>query len=250
MRLVAITLLALTLFGCYSGSGAKWYAPNTWFSGKELYDVQDVQRQEGRREDEAVKAAQNETFKARVLSDNMADGLAKDLSLRFTGNALGLLDTAVGPLTLVEQREARSIVDGLLQGDTDAETQQAKAEASADRLIAELATIREKLRDAHADLQAAYERENRLANEKRASDIRGWVATSLAVVVGIGLLYYKLAYGSMVDGIGSALAGLTQRKHEGLQDFILALDSSSLNGREQERIAASKLTHLQKLQAL
>lgn len=218
LALVSVLLLS----GCYSPSGARWYAPTTWglFSGAGKITaaktaeakLETAKEQQQDAQDDAVRAAQIEIRKAQVAADKIPDGSpATILTRRTLANGMGLLNQR-SPLSALEERDAVEMVRELLSTDAGrvaaAELKQQAAEQSLGELstrltetAAKVGALEQKLTVANAAERKTHEENLALANELRAQRWRFWLAVTGLVIVGAFAVYAKFALG----GVGAAL---------------------------------------------
>ncbi len=217
-RIISSLALCLVLSGCVTGSGAKWYAPTTWFSHHAANVAEAAQTKEvkaeanaSRAEDKATHTAHVEFFKANLAALASPDSKPVALARRTLGNGLGLLDQ-FDPLTAAESADGRQIVADLLSESaaraTAAEAKQQTAETELSRVSRELvetqtnlAATKQARAAAEAKLLTAYDRENELANELRSQHALFWIAVAAVVLLSGLALYLRMGLGS----VGAAL---------------------------------------------
>ena len=240
MRLTVAAFLILTLAGCQGGTGARWYAPATWFSSAPADSVDRATVREDKARNEVVKAAQrtaHETgFALAAAPASSAVAAASD----FNASTIALLDQAEGPLQAGDLGKLRKVVAGLLSENADLRK---TAEAERDRekrhiasLASTLATAEQKSDTAAAELRRAFDRENALANELRSQRALFWIACAVAVLLAIGWLYVRFALGGVPGAIGRGFASL-RASNPAAADLATTAFDSFLNRHEQERIA-------------
>lgn len=238
--LISIAVLLL-LPGCASaGGGATWWNPTTWLSraAPAAADRAAEKRDEASSkadaaERSAVHAAHVEIAKTDLALVGAGEGRAVQLARRTNANALGLLNQ-VQPLTAEESAAVRQLVADLLSEKAEvvaaAERKQRAAEDQLAAAARDLEEARHKLEQreaaltaANANLRAAYDRENALANQVR----NFWfVAGGLALLwlggtlLGAAARFYPPLAGvsRLVNGIAApTLAFAEQRASAGLQ---------------------------------
>lgn len=238
----AVALVAFAIFatGCATGTGSKWYAPNTWpiFSGeskivaakKAEVRVEAAMDLAAQKQTEAVHWAHVEFRKAQVslsLIDLSSETPEVQFALRALGNGLGLLNQ-FDPLTAAEDAGILKLVHDIVSKDAarvaTAEAAQQIAEKSIDKFSRELSEAKTKIaglqklsQAANAEEREAHLENLSLANELRASRMRFWIAVAFLIVVTLFAIYAKFALG----GVGAALhaAGAPAQ-------FVQALDAN------------------------
>ena len=86
------------------------------------------------------------------------------------------------------------------------------------------------------DLQAAFARENELANTLRNQRFILWATVIIAAIGYLGVLYLRFAYGGIPNAIGRGLAEL-RAKNPGAAGIATEVFDSFLNRDEQRRIS-------------
>jgi hypothetical protein len=215
---LAATAVLSMLCGCATTSGARWYAPATWFSHAPVAAVDSAKhavvaadRIVDVAESAVVHSANVESAKTGIAIAAIPPGRARDLAARFSANTSGLL-SQVTPLTAVEAADLRQIVADLLSENQQivltAEANQRASEIEQSRLSralsaanAERAALRAALEAKQQTLRNAFDRENALANDLRAQHARFWIALGVAVLLLGFAIYARIALG----GVGAAL---------------------------------------------
>lgn len=216
--ILAGTFAILFFAGCASPGGKRWYAPATWFSHAPAAAADKAHEDEKKADtvadsasDKVIHSAHVEIVKASLAAQSLPASRASELTKRFLGNGLSLIDQ-LDQLNASEWLNARPLVADLLSENAAtvaaAEQKQAAAESEASRLSRELTTARAdaaaatlRADSADAKVRAAFDRENALANDLRAQHARFWLAIGALVLVSGFALYAKLALG----GVGAAL---------------------------------------------
>lgn len=245
-------MLALTGCSATTGTNVKWWSPGTWFSGSEARSADRARAEETKAEKavddkhaKAVHSAAVEVFKASISAQALPDGNPKDLTVRFIGNGLGLLQQTT-PLTSVESSEAVKIVQGLLSDQVElrksAQAKQLEAEGALSRVSSELESAKSELLKASAkseakdvELRKAFARENALANEYRNIKAALWIVSGLAVLAILGWLYARFMLGGIPGALGQTLAVIGQ-KNAPLADELRSSLDTFLNRHEQSTI--------------
>jgi hypothetical protein len=187
VAVVCLWLLLVT--GCATtrsgqGSPVLWWNPLTWASraapaaADRAADARDdAQAKADAAQAKATHAAHVEIAKADVALAAAPASRPVEVARRTTANALGILDQ-IRPLTAEEAASVRQLVADLLSDKAEtvaqAERQQRAAETELARAGRDLDAARQKLEAreaalvaANANLRAAYDRENALANQVR-----------------------------------------------------------------------------------
>jgi hypothetical protein len=200
------------------GTGAKWYAPKTWFSHRAADKVDAAAKKDDAaaakvdaKTDEVIHAATREAHKTNLAAAQLPPSLPAATVQRTAANTFDLL-TQVSPLPAAEAAADEAILRGLLSSEQAkreaAEIAQAAAEKKNGQLSTELAKVTaEKAATAKAldekqdKLRQAYDRENSLANELRAETARKWILISVCVLLLAAGIYFRSVAGS----VGKAL---------------------------------------------
>jgi hypothetical protein len=235
---------SLLLAGCIAPAGSAGkvtlWNPATWFSGSAGRDAGRADAKQEAAERAVIKAAQKTAHETAVALASAPQSRPVEVARESAGVTVGLLDQAAGPLTAEETARVRDQIGKLL-------SETASLRAEGERLRAEnretVATLSDKLAKAEAgkeaatrDLQAAFVRENELANSLRNQRFILWAVAILAVLGYAGLWYLRIVYGGMPNAIGRGLAELRAR-NPGAAEAATAIFDSHLNRSEQQRIA-------------
>lgn len=236
----ACAILVLLLSGCSTGTGAKWYAPATWFSGAPAGAVDRAEQKEDKARDRVIKAAQKATHETGIALAAAPSSRPVQVAANSNNEATALLDQAAGPLTAEEVAKLRATVAGLLSEIASVREKAEKQKADESKQIAEVSSALAKAEQASADaagkLRAAFERENALANELRSQRALFWIACGVAVVVAAGWIYVRFALGGFPVAVGRALGDIRQRNPKLAEEITPFLDGY-LNRNEQALIA-------------
>lgn len=243
-RTVLAVFVVLTLAGCTSpvGSAGKVtvWNPATWFSGSEG-------RQAGRADERQEKARAEVIDAAQRTAHETVEALAAapasrpvEIARESAGVTVTLLDQAAGPLTAEESARIREQVRALLSDNEALRRQGEKLRAENRETVA---TLSDKLAKAEAgreaatkDLQAAFARENELANKLRNQRFILWATIIIGAIGYLGVLYLRFAYGGLPNAIGRGLAELRARDTDA-GDLATNIFDTYLNRHEQRRIS-------------
>ena len=240
-RCGAVALLVALLFsGCSTSStGARWYAPATWFSHKPADTVDATAAKEDKARVAVIKSAQRATHETALALASAPPSRPVAVATSTNADAVTLLDQAAGPLTAAEAAQLRATVAGLLSDNSKlreaAEAVRAKEQRSVAEVSAALAQAEVKSEAAEAKLRAAFDRENALANELRGQRALVWIAGGVAVLLAAGWLYAQLALGGIPGAAGKVLRDL-RASNPAVADAVTPLFDSYLNRHEQARI--------------
>lgn len=257
-RLLAIVAL-LTLTGCVSPKkGATWYNPATWFKHSEAtaadkarVSTETAKTEQDAARDQLIKDAQKDVAAAtHALASAPASppaALAKTLNAR-AGDSLA---QAVGGLLPDIMTALRKMVDDALSADATRraagekalQTRDAENAALAKQLAeadAKLADLQSKLAAKEADLRAAFDRENAVANAYRNEKFLRWAAiiggATLSLILGAAYLYARFALGGIPGAIGKGMAVLRARDPD-TASVVEQVFDGLLNRHEQQRIS-------------
>lgn len=207
----AILMLGI-LSGCASSTGAKWYAPATWFSHKPADTVDKAEASQDKARTAAVKAAQRATHETAEALAAAPASRPVEVATESNASAVALLDQAAGPLTAADLAAIRKQVAGLLSENAslraDAEKARATARAADAKLSERLAAADAAVLAAGAKLREAFERENALANELRSQRALAWILGGVAVLGAAAYVYVRFAIGGMPRAIAKGIAAL------------------------------------------
>lgn len=238
---VVVFVGSIPLAACSTagGSGARWFAPATWFSSAPAAASDRAEKNEDANRHAVVKAAQRTAHETAGALAAAPASVPVAVAADANASTVALLDQAAGPLKAGEVEKIRANVAGLISEDPKkraaAEKERAKEKDQIAALSANLERAEAKSERAAADLRAAFTRENELANELRAQRALFWIAGVVAVLVGAAFLYLRFALGGMPSAIGRGLAAL-RAKSPDAADAATQIFDSYLNRGEQERI--------------
>lgn len=204
------------------------------------------------KKDETVHAAALEADKAVKAAAELPPSVPADLVKRFTGNAHGLLNQ-VTPLSATEDQTNTAILLGMLaeerakrtaaesglqvsQADlalaakarVDAEAKQTAAEASLAATSGQLTAVQlakkatEQTLGVKEDaLRVAFDKENELANELRATILHRWALGVLLVIALVAFLWVKWEMKNVGFSLHSLQGSVTPQAYH---DFVTHLD--------------------------
>jgi hypothetical protein len=207
-------LSLLLLCACTSGSGTKWYAPLTWFSGAPAQAVDTAKRQEATAEHAALEATQAAVYRFNFALEQYKAGnlLALAVAMDAGAQAQQLLDQVLGAPKVGEVAKWRDLVARLISDNADvraaAQRENAKQSAAVEKLSAALDRAQEKTAAIETKLRVAYDRENALANELRAQRALLWSAGGVAVLCAAGWVYVRFFLGGLPSAFAKGLADL------------------------------------------
>jgi hypothetical protein len=241
MRLAVGTFLILALAGCQStGTGARWFAPATWFAHAPADTLDKAEKKEDAARHAAIKSAQRATHETAFALAAAPTSRPVAAATDSNSQAVALLDQAAGPLEAGDLAKLRNTVAGLLSENADvraaAEKQRNKDRESIVEVSGRLAKAEQRSDAAGAELRRAFDRENALANELRSQRALFWIACGVAALLAIGWLYVRFALGGVPGAVGRGLASL-RASNPAAADLVTAAFDSYLNRHEQERIA-------------
>jgi hypothetical protein len=241
MRILALACL-LFLSGCSTGSGAKFWAPATWFSHKPADRADKADARVDANKEYAVKQAQRLIKEASVALASAPSSRPVEVAVIATDGAVGLLDQVAGPLSLGELAAIRAQVAGLLS-----ENAELRAEAEANRDDAAKASaklslqLEEAVRNsqtANDKLRVAFDKENALANTLRSQRALIWILIGVAVIGFAGWAYMKFFLGGIPNALGMALSS-AEKQSPAMADIFRNLLDSNLNRSEQGAVKAA-----------
>lgn len=239
----ALILCCLLLSGCATGTGAKWFAPATWFSSVPASNVDNAVRVEDKARDAVIKAAQRSAHETSFALSAAPASRPVALATGFSSDTVSLLDQAAGALPAPELSRLRETVTGLLSDNAElrakAEAAQRSEQSNIAAVAADLAKAEAKTEDAEKRLRTAFERENALANELRSQRAFLWILGALAVLVGIGAIYLRLTLGGIPTALGGALSKLTPEARASVTTHL----DTFLNRSEQALVRAAFNRH-------
>lgn len=240
--LAVLLLAALCALGagCASSTGAKWYAPATWFSHAPADTVDKAEASQDKARTAAVKAAQRATHETAEALAAAPASRPVEVATESNASAVALLDQAAGPLTAADLAAIRKQVAGLLSENAtlraDAEKARATARAVDAKLSERLAAADAAVLAAGAKLREAFERENQLANELRSQRALAWILGGVAVLGAAAYIYLRFALGGIPGAVGGALRTL-RAQNPAAADALTPLLDGLLNRHEQAAIA-------------
>lgn len=236
LSLVAVLLLS----GCATGTGAKWYAPASWFSHRPADTVDKAAARVDAAAEKAVKAAQRATHEtAHALAQAPA---SRPVAVAVASNdtAMRLLDQVAGPLTTEEVAKLQSIVNRLMSENDEirlkAEKERIKNESEVAKVSENLGKMQSALSKAQGNLREAFERENALANELRAQRALLWIGGTVAILLGAAFLYVKVVYGGLPSAAGLLMRDL-RTKHPDAAKIVEPMFDTYLSRREQRLVS-------------
>ena len=239
MKHIPLLALSLLLTGC-AGSGAKWYAPATWWSHAPADKVDKALSKEESARHAVVKAAQRSAHSTAIALASAPDSRPVEVATSSNNEAVALLDQAAGPLEAKEVAALRTTIGGLLSENAEirakAEAQRARDAKGIAEVSAALAKAEAASQEAAAKLRIAFERENQLANELRSQRALFWIACGIALLLALAWLYVRFALGGIPNAIGRGLADLRARNPQAGQ-LATEIFDQLLNRHEQARIA-------------
>lgn len=227
--LVVLVVLGVVAVGAYalsgpskgSGQNVRWWNPTTWGTHKPADQVDkaqvQVQSAQVKVDDSkavALHAAHVEIHKASIAEVSLAPSTATDLTRRFTGNGLSLLDQ-FDPLTASETQADVKELQDLLSTESArriaAESAQQDDEKKLGLLSTQLTSAQDSLKQkdglletAEKTLRTHFDTENALANEERNSSFLWKLALGCVVLLSLLGLYLHYCLGS----VGAGLQGL------------------------------------------
>ena len=236
LLLVAVLLLS----GCATGTGAKWYAPASWFSHRPADTVDKAAARVDAAAEKAVKAAQRATHEtAHALAQAPA---SRPVAVAVASNdtAMRLLDQVAGPLTTEEVAKLQSLVNRLMSENDEirlkAEKERIKNESEVAKVSENLGKMQSALSKAQGNLREAFERENALANELRAQRALLWIGGTVAILLGAAFLYVKVVYGGLPSAAGLLMRDL-RTKHPDAAKIVEPMFDTYLSRREQRLVS-------------
>jgi hypothetical protein len=241
MRWTLAIPLFLFLTGCAnSGSGVKWYAPATWFSHAPADKVDKTAALEDKARSAVIKRAQVSAHETSLALAAAPDSRPVEVARETSGETVVLLDQAAGSLDAATAQKLRTTIAGLLSERAEIRAEAEKARKKEQEVVAsvsaKLAEATSRSQKAEADLRAAFERENALANELRAQRALFWIACGVAILLSAGWLYVKMTLGGVPSAIGAAMSEL-KMKHPDLAKQVAPFYQKYLNRNEQMLIA-------------
>lgn len=235
-------ILLLSSCATPPGSAGKVTAwnPMTWFSGSEGRTAARADAKlEGARE-KALEAAQKTAHETAEALAVAPASRPVEVARESATATVTMLDQAQGPLTAAEATRIRRQIEALVSENAALRKQGEKLrEEERGQLlrISEQLDRAERARDkATGDLQAAFARENELANTLRNQRFIIIAAGILAAIGYLGFLYLRFAYGGIPEAIGRGLSEL-RMKHPTAGDAATQIFDQYLNRREQTAIA-------------
>lgn len=225
--------------GCASGTGAKWYAPATWFSHVPADALDRAERKEDNARAAVIKSAQKSSHETAVALAQAPASRPVEVASETNATTVSLLDQAAGPLTAEEVTKIRVTIPRLLSENAEvrvqAEKQRARDLANISEISDALAKAEVKSLAADEKLREAFDRENALANQLRSQRAFLWILGGLAAVLGIGWVYVKIVLGGVPKAIGGALGELRLKNPDAAEILTKTFDTY-LNRNEQNLI--------------
>lgn len=233
-------ICTLTFVGCTSTGGARWYAPATWFSGREKKAVERTEEKVNTAREALLRAAQKTAHETQAAITFALPSRPVEVATEAAQQTTAALDQALGSLPTDELAALRARVAGLVSENealrTEAEQARARERDTLGTLSQQLATTRADFAQAQRDLAAGFARENSLANEARAAHMLKWIGTAVAVLCGLAWLYLRFALGGIPSALGAGLREL-RAAHPSIAAVATPILDSYLNRHEQRRIA-------------
>lgn len=240
MKHYGLALSILLLTGCATGTGARWYAPATWFSGAPASNVDTAIRVEDKARDAVIKAAQRSAHETAFALSAAPASRPVAVATGFSSDTVSLLDQAAGALPAPELSKLRETVAGLLSENAElrakAEASQRAEQSSIASVAADLAKASAKTADAEKKLRTAFERENALANELRSQRALAWILGGVAALGFAAYVYLRFALGGIPGALGGALRTL-RAQNPTAADALTPILDGLLNRHEQAAIA-------------
>jgi hypothetical protein len=235
-----LIMIPFLLTGCGTpGSGIRWWAPTTWFSGKAVHDTAKAIQRETQAETAAVKLAQKASHETQIALGFAGESRPVAVARESSSTAVALLDQAAGPLTAPELSKMRETITGLLSENAEVReaaererTRNAKGIADISR---DLAKAREATDKAERDMRLAFERENKLANDLRAQRMFIYILAALALVGFAGWVYLRFFLGGLPGAMGSVLSRIETKNPVAAEELRNLLDMAT-NRHEQALI--------------
>lgn len=241
--IVACGLAFVLVSGCSSTTGAgkvTAWNPTTWFSGSAGRTTASANAKVDEAQAKIVKAAQKTAHETKEALVSAPESRPVVVAREAAGQTVTLLDQAAGPLTMEESTRIREQVTKLVSENVqlrqEGEKMRNEARDGMAELSAKLAKAEAGAENASKGLQAAFARENELANQLRNQRFLLIVAVSVAAIGYLGVLYLRFAYGGIPAAIGR---GLTQLRttHPESGDLATKIFDSYLNRNEQHSIS-------------
>ena len=238
--LALLLLAALCLSGCATGTGARWYAPTTWFAHRAADTADRAEATQDQARAAAIKAAQRATHETAEALAVAPSSRPVEVATESNAAAVALLDQAAGPLTARDLAAIRKQVAGLLSENAtlraEAERTRTATRADAAKLSDRLAAADAAVLAAGAKLRDAFERENALANQLRGQTALVWILGIVSVLGCAAYVYVRFALGGIPGAVGGAIRTLRVKNPEAADALTPILDSL-LNRHEQDAIA-------------
>lgn len=239
-----VVILGLLAAGCAHNPGAAgsvtFWNPTTWFSGSAGREADRADQKQAAAEAKVIEAAQRTAHETVEALASAPSSRPVEVARESAGVTVSLLDQAAGPLTAADSAAIREQVRKLLSDNAALRREGEQARQDSREMIGALS---EKLAKAEAgkeaatkDLQAAFARENELANTLRNQRFIIWAVVIAAVLGYVGLLYLRLAYGGIPNAIGRGLSEL-RAKDPAAAGVATQIFDSLLNRAEQQRIS-------------
>lgn len=218
-RAVFVVLACLALSGCQSvgaGSGVKWYNPTTWFSGKAGTASAKIEAKIDTAKDAAITAAKASAHETQEALQVAPTSRAVEVAKGSNDNTVALLDQVDGPLSAPDAAKIKEKVRLLTSELADERAKGAVLQADNQKLINSVSTQLDTLADAKKkadkDLEAAFQRENGLANQLRNEQWWSWFwrisIGALALIAVAAWVYLRFTIGGVPTALGKSLANL------------------------------------------
>jgi len=223
-----VVLVLFLLTGCSTGSGVRWYAPATWFSGAPASNVDQAGSKVETAEAKAVKAAQKSAHETQVALLTVPESRSTDVAIESNDTTVTLLDQVAGPLSAKDAAKIREMVNGLVSENSElraeAEKERKKAREVTSEISDKLNKARSELGQAQDKLRIAFERENELANQLRSQRALFWISVVVGILGFAGWIYVRLTLGGLPTALGKSLNELRASSPDVAEKFVKALD--------------------------
>ena len=241
-RLLLLAAL-LVLSGCASGPGAgkvTWWNPLTYFSGHAGRKAAKVEANRNEARADVLEGAQIAAHETVTALESAGDSRPVQVARESAGTAAGMLDQALGPLTVQSRADLQRRVMLLLS-----ENEQMRAQGEAERektrqgmagVSEHLASMEKALQGAQRQLGEAFIRENALANKAR-NWLFGAVGLAVLVVAAlVALAWVNASMGGLPAALGKGMAAL-RIKHPDAAEFLTHMLDAPLSKRIQAKVA-------------
>jgi len=208
-RRLALSLSLLALTGCATGTGVKLWAPATWFSHAPADKVDKAAARVTLASDAAIIEAQKAAHETQYALLVAGDSRTVKVASESNDATVTLLDQVAGPLKVDDLAKIKAAVTNLISENAEIRAKAEKERAESMKTVATVsAQLEAAVRDsqtANDALRAAYDRENKLANQLRSQKALLWIAGGFAVLLSAGYIYLRFFLGGMPTAIGSLL---------------------------------------------